>query len=88
MGFRPEHLELGAVSGASATVNAKAEVVEYLGNEELIHGSGAGRDIVALIDSSYRVRPGDMLELRIPLDRIQLFDPDTNFSLPFAPVRA
>jgi len=88
IGFRPEHLELGPVAGATATVNAKAEVVEYLGNEELIHGSGAGRDIVALIDSSYRVRPGDMLELRIPLDRIQLFDPDTNFSLPFASVKA
>ncbi|HEY1168278.1 MAG TPA: sn-glycerol-3-phosphate ABC transporter ATP-binding protein UgpC [Candidatus Limnocylindrales bacterium] len=88
IGFRPEHLELGPVSGATATVNAKAEVVEYLGNEELIHGSGAGRDIVALIDSSYRVRPGDMLELRIPLDRIQLFDPDTNFSLPFGPATA
>ncbi len=84
-GFRPEHLVLGPVTGASASVNAKAEVVEYLGNEELIHASGAGRDIVALVDSSYRVRPGDVLELRIPLDKIQLFDPDTNFALPFGP---
>jgi multiple sugar transport system ATP-binding protein len=83
VGFRPEHLVLGPVTGATATVNAKAEVVEYLGNEELIHASGAGRDIVALVDSSYRVRPGDMLELRIGLDRIQLFDPETNFALPF-----
>ena len=88
VGFRPEHLVLGPVSGATATVNAKAEVVEYLGNEELIHASGAGRDIVAIVDSSYRVRPGDMLELRVPLDRIQLFDPDTNFALPFGPVTA
>jgi len=87
-GFRPEHLVLGPVTGATATVNAKAEVVEYLGNEELIHASGAGRDIVALVDSSYRVRPGDVLELRIPLDKIQLFDPDTNFALPFGPVTA
>jgi multiple sugar transport system ATP-binding protein len=83
VGFRPEHLVLGPVAGATATVNAKAEVVEYLGNEELIHASGAGRDIVALVDSSYRVRPGDMLELQISLDRIQLFDPETNFALPF-----
>jgi multiple sugar transport system ATP-binding protein len=88
IGFRPEHLVLGPISGGSAVVNAKAEVVEYLGNEELIHASGAGRDIVALIDSSFRVRPGDMLELRIPLDRVQLFDPDTNFALPFGPVTA
>jgi multiple sugar transport system ATP-binding protein len=86
VGFRPEHLILGPVSGGSATVNAKAEVVEYLGNEELIHASGDGRDIVAVIDSSYRVRPGDMLELRVPLERIQLFDPDTNFALPFGSV--
>jgi multiple sugar transport system ATP-binding protein len=83
VGFRPEHLILGPLTGGSATVNAKAEVVEYLGNEELIHASGSGRDIVAVVDSSFRVRPGDMLELRVPLDRIQLFDPDTNFSLPF-----
>ncbi|HEU6440095.1 MAG TPA: sn-glycerol-3-phosphate ABC transporter ATP-binding protein UgpC [Terriglobales bacterium] len=86
VGFRPEHLILGPVSGGSATVNAKAEVVEYLGNEELIHASGDGRDIVAVIDSSYRVRPGDMLEMRVPLERIQLFDPDTNFALPFGSV--
>jgi multiple sugar transport system ATP-binding protein len=86
VGFRPEHLVLGPVTGATATVNAKAEVVEYLGNEELIHASGAGRDIVALVDSSYSVRPGDMLELRIALDRIQLFDPETNFALPFGSV--
>jgi multiple sugar transport system ATP-binding protein len=82
-GYRPEHLQLGPTTGSAATVSAKAEVVEYLGNEELIHASGAGRDIVALVDSSYRVRPGDMLELRVPLDRVQLFDPDTNFALPF-----
>jgi ABC-type sugar transport system ATPase subunit len=87
-GYRPEHLVLGPVSGATAVVNSKAEVVEYLGNEELIHASGAGRDIVAVVDSAYRVRPGDMLELRIPLEKIQLFDPDTNFALPFGPVTA
>jgi multiple sugar transport system ATP-binding protein len=87
-GYRPEHLVLGPVGGNSAVVNAKAEVVEYLGNEELIHASGAGRDIVAIVDSAYRVRPGDMLELRVPLEKVQLFDPDTNFALPFGPVTA
>jgi multiple sugar transport system ATP-binding protein len=88
VGFRPEHLVLGPITGATATVNAKAEVVEYLGNEELIHASGAGRDIVAVVDSAYRVRPGDMLELRVPLEKVQLFDPDTNFALSFGPVSA
>jgi multiple sugar transport system ATP-binding protein len=86
VGYRPEHLEIAPVTGAAAVVNAKAEVVEYLGNEELIHASGSGRDIVAIVDSSYRVRPGDMLEFKVPLDRLQLFDPDTNFALPFGPI--
>jgi multiple sugar transport system ATP-binding protein len=87
-GYRPEHLVLGPVGGATAVVNAKAEVVEYLGNEELIHASCADRDIVAIVDSAYRVRPGDMLELRVPLEKIQLFDPDTNFALSFGPLTA
>jgi multiple sugar transport system ATP-binding protein len=86
VGYRPEHLEIAPVTGPAAVVTAKAEVVEYLGNEELIHASGSGRDIVAIVDSSYRVRPGDMLEFKVPLDRLQLFDPDTNFALPFGPI--
>ena len=87
-GYRPEHLVLGPVGGLTAVVNAKAEVVEYLGNEELIHASSGERDIVAIGDSAYRVRPGDMLELRVPLEKIQLFDPDTNFAIPFGPAAA
>ena len=87
-GYRPEHLELGPVAGATAVVNAKAEVVEFLGNEELIHASGGGRDIVAIVDSSFGVRPGDMIELRVPLAKLQLFDPDTNFAIPFAATTA
>jgi multiple sugar transport system ATP-binding protein len=87
-GFRPEHLVLGPTTGGAATVSAKAEVVEYLGNEELIHASSGGRDIVAIVDSAYRVRPSDNLELHVPLEKVQLFDPETNFALPFGPVTA
>ncbi|HXI45463.1 MAG TPA: sn-glycerol-3-phosphate ABC transporter ATP-binding protein UgpC, partial [Candidatus Acidoferrales bacterium] len=35
-GFRPEHLDLGDTSEA-AGIRAKADVVEYLGDEELLH---------------------------------------------------
>jgi multiple sugar transport system ATP-binding protein len=87
-GFRPEHLLLGEVAGNPAVVDAKAEVVEYLGNEELIHASGSGRDVVAIVDSAHKVRPGDVLQFKVSLDKIQLFDPDTNFSLPFASAKA
>jgi multiple sugar transport system ATP-binding protein len=77
-GFRPEHLELGDIPG-SATVRAKADVVEYLGDEELLHVTvpdHAG-DVVAIVKSDNRVKPGDVLDLKLPLDRLHLFNKET-----------
>jgi multiple sugar transport system ATP-binding protein len=72
-GFRPEHLELGEVAGPYGTVNGTADVVEYLGNEELLHVSVNDTDIVAIVDSSHHVRPGDTISLKVPLPKLQLF---------------
>ncbi len=58
-GFRPEHLDLGEIAGPYGTVQGTADVVEYLGNEELLHVSVNDSDIVAIVDSAYRVQPGD-----------------------------
>ncbi|CAN5725497.1 sn-glycerol-3-phosphate ABC transporter ATP-binding protein UgpC [soil metagenome] len=80
VGLRPEHLDVKS-EGPSGTLMGKADVVEYLGNEELIHVSVAGHDLVALIDSSNRVRPGDALELKVALDKVHLFDPESTLAL-------
>jgi hypothetical protein len=37
--------------------------------------------VVAVVDSSYRVKPGDVLDLTVPLDKIHLFDPESGLSL-------
>jgi multiple sugar transport system ATP-binding protein len=74
IGFRPEHLELGAGSSGTASISATADVVEYLGNEELIHVSVADADLVAVISSEHRVRPGDSLTLSLPLDKVHVFE--------------
>jgi len=80
-GFRPEHLEIGdAVSNAGA-FQARADVVEYLGNEELLHISAADQDIVGIVGSEHRVRPGDIVNLVLPLDKLHLFDGETGLSL-------
>jgi multiple sugar transport system ATP-binding protein len=81
-GFRPEHLELGDVSGA-ATVRAKADVVEYLGDTELLHVTVQGHegDVVAVVSSEHRVRPGDVLDLKLPLEKLHLFDTASGESL-------
>jgi multiple sugar transport system ATP-binding protein len=80
MGIRPEHLEL-VTSAPSGSLRGNADVVEYLGNEELIHVNAAGQDIVAVVDSEHRVRPGDALELKVPLDKVHLFDAESGLSL-------
>ena len=74
-GFRPEHLELGELPN-SATVRAKADVVEFLGDEELLHVTVQGHegDVVAVVSSDHRVKPGDIIDLKLPLDRVHLFD--------------
>src|SRR5262245_43825092 len=80
-GFRPEHLELGEVAGDTATIQGTADVVEYLGNEELLHVTVEGTEIVAIVDSSHRVRPGDVVTLKLPVDKLHLFNGETGASL-------
>jgi multiple sugar transport system ATP-binding protein len=77
-GFRPEHLELGDVEGEVGTVQGTADVVEYLGNEELLHVSVGDADIVAIVDSAHRVRPGDVVNLKVPVGKLQLFETGDN----------
>ena len=76
-GFRPEHLDIGAASSNVASFQATADVVEYLGNDELLHLSLADLDLVAVVSSSHVVKPGDVLSLQLPLDKLHLFDSET-----------
>jgi multiple sugar transport system ATP-binding protein len=80
-GFRPEHLDLDPVEGDTVTIPGRADVVEYLGNEELLHVTAAEKDIVAIVGSDHRVRPGDMLNLILPLTKLHLFDAESGISL-------
>ena len=68
-GFRPEHLDIGDAHQRVGSFRARADVVEYLGNEELLHLNAADKDIVAIVDSEHRVRPGDIVSLVLPLTR-------------------
>jgi multiple sugar transport system ATP-binding protein len=82
IGFRPEHLKLA--NGTTDSVMrfpAEVDVVEYLGNEELIHARAEGNDIVALLPSDRKVQAGEKVELAVPLDRLFVFDPETEKAL-------
>ena len=82
-GFRPEHMEISNGNGATsgAKIRANAEVVEYLGNEELLHVNAGGRDVVAIVGSEHHVRSGDVIDFTVPLEKLHLFDADGGRSL-------
>jgi multiple sugar transport system ATP-binding protein len=82
IGFRPEDLEVANGSGDGAVrFPAKVDVVEYLGNQELLHAQVEGNEIVALVSSDRKVQVGDNVEFTIPSDKLHLFDPETEESL-------
>jgi multiple sugar transport system ATP-binding protein len=80
-GFRPEHLDIGDGSAEHGNFQARADVVEYLGNEELLHVNAADKDVVAIVNSSHRVRPGDVVNLRLHLEKLHLFDAESGAAM-------
>jgi multiple sugar transport system ATP-binding protein len=82
IGFRPEDLQLAnGAEGGGVRFPAKVEVVEYLGNQELLHADAEGNEIVALVPSDREVKVGQNVEFAIPTDKLHLFDPETEESL-------
>jgi multiple sugar transport system ATP-binding protein len=75
-GVRPEHFEIidGAVRSQGATIRATTDVVEFLGNEELLHVRVGEHDLVAIVNASHRIRPGDVVDLFVPMEKIHLFE--------------
>jgi multiple sugar transport system ATP-binding protein len=78
-GFRPEDLQLTlAVRPAAASMTGVVEVVEYLGDELLVHLTAGGTAFLAkLAVTDTRPEPGEQLTLSVPAGRLLLFDPAT-----------
>jgi multiple sugar transport system ATP-binding protein len=82
IGFRPEDLMLDGTDGAHAVqIPAQIDVVEYLGHEELIHAQSEGHEIVALVPSEKKVQAGEKVAFTIPVEKLHVFDPETEDNL-------
>jgi multiple sugar transport system ATP-binding protein len=83
IGFRPEHIELanGTTGSDAVRFPATVDVVEYLGNEELIHAQAEGNEIVALLPSDKKVKPGDQVAFAVPMEKLHIFDPESEKTL-------
>ena len=76
-GFRPEHVQVGRAGGDGVQFNASVEVVEYLGDEQIVHLLVRDRPVVAKLPVAQRVQRGDSSDFWIPRGRVHLFDAET-----------
>jgi multiple sugar transport system ATP-binding protein len=76
-GFRPEHIDVANGQSDGLVFNARVEVVEYLGDEQLVHLTRRDTAIQAKLPVEEQVGAGQQLELTVPRDKLLLFDAQT-----------
>jgi multiple sugar transport system ATP-binding protein len=95
VGLRPEHLqesrsqptdEAGQET-APQTLTMQVDVVEHLGNEQMLYGAVGGGQVVARIGPLSAIRPGRTIELTLDMRRIHFFDARDEVCIPTRQVR-
>ncbi|HLV98641.1 MAG TPA: sn-glycerol-3-phosphate ABC transporter ATP-binding protein UgpC [Ktedonobacterales bacterium] len=95
-GIRPEHLEEGQAARRRQGVEVatvltgqalpvQVEVVEHLGNEQMVYGLLADKQVLARVDARTVLRPGDEIELFFDVRHLHLFDPADDRSITSQP---
>jgi multiple sugar transport system ATP-binding protein len=77
VGFRPEHIRLGAGLNGAASYEAQVEVVEYLGDEQLAHLRLKDAEVVAKLPIEPRLEMGARETFSVPLQKVLLFDEES-----------
>ncbi len=79
VGIRPEDIDAGVRPDQSnyIPVDAKVEVVEFLGNEFQLHLSAGGQTFVARVDTRTQTQPGATLKIGFDRSKIHVFDKTT-----------
>ena len=83
LGVRPEDIDdLGnAQQNGHLPVEARVEVVEFLGNELQLQLSADGQTFVARVSTNTQTRPGAMLRVGFNLKKLHVFDKATQIAL-------
>jgi multiple sugar transport system ATP-binding protein len=77
VGFRPEHIEVGNGRPDVVSFDARVEVVEYLGDEQLVHLTRKDTPLQAKLPVEENVSGGQELTFTVPRDKLLLFDAQT-----------
>jgi ABC-type sugar transport system ATPase subunit len=77
VGFRPEHVQLGNGKPDSAHYDATVEVVQYLGDEQLVYLRLGDAEVVAKLPLEARIEPGRSERFAVPFHHLLLFDAES-----------
>jgi multiple sugar transport system ATP-binding protein len=75
VGFRPEHVSLNGARGPS--FDASVDVVEYLGEDQLVHLVAGQTLVTAKLPAEPRLTPGSKVTVAVPDERLYLFDAES-----------
>jgi multiple sugar transport system ATP-binding protein len=84
LGIRPEDIHgpgSARPAGPSASITARVEVVEPMGNEVLLYLSTGGTSLVARVGPQYMPQIGQQVEMAAEVGKAHFFDCDTEASL-------
>jgi multiple sugar transport system ATP-binding protein len=73
-GFRPEHIDVGNGRGDAIPFSARIDVVEYLGDEQLVHMTRKDTPLQAKLPVEEKLQLGDEVQFSVPRDKMLLFD--------------
>jgi multiple sugar transport system ATP-binding protein len=76
-GVRPEHIDLGSGGDGRIALTARVEVVEYLGDEQLVHLAAGETPLQAKLPVEDHVERGTDRQFSIERDKLHLFDAET-----------
>ena len=84
LGIRPENLhdeEMFLSTAAAGVIKANIDVTEMMGAETFLYFNCEGNNLTARVAPRSQARPGDVIDIAIDLNRIHLFDKDTEKTL-------
>jgi multiple sugar transport system ATP-binding protein len=77
-GFRPEHVRIGRNAGGDViSFDGRVEVVEYLGDEQLVHFARKDTALQAKVPVEQKLSTGDNVTFVLPREKLYLFDRET-----------
>jgi multiple sugar transport system ATP-binding protein len=76
-GFRPEHVDLGNGQVDGYKFDARVEVVEYLGDEQLVHLIRKDTPLLAKLPVEQQIETGRDEQFAVARDKVVLFDAET-----------